>query len=348
MHRAAKGCNIRDVAEKANVSPGTVSRVLNNRMGVMRVSDATKKLIVQCAKELDYQPNINARRLFSKRSRVIGLVIPSFREIGKNAFEDRHIINLLSGIESVLSARKYKLMILFKDREFIESGEHLSLFGSKQIDGLLVWGAYWHELFWNELADKNYPHIFITTYPDQLKDEKLVFSADYGAAGYDTMRHLLTRGYDNILWIKPADDSSIYFELNMGFNKAFKDEKRSREKILSETACDYSPASGYKLMERLQKDAKRKYSALLFTSRETADGAVDYCMRHGLRMPEDIAVAACDSTDQRDRPRQITCSWVDDLLLGSTAVEALLALIEKKELPVNHRIRTSLLTGDTA
>lgn len=340
-----KSCNIREVARKAGVSPGTVSRVLNNRMGNMQVSDATRKLIFQCAKELDYQPNVNARRLFSKRSGILGLVVPSFLEIHANVFEDRHIINLINGIEQALSVRKYKLMILFKDKEFIDSGEYLSLFRSKQLDGLLIWGAYRHESFWNELDEKKYPHVFITTYPDEVPDKKNIFTADYTVAGYDIMHYLLKKDYGCILWAKPQDDSSVYDGLKTGIEKAI--GKNKKQVKFDEMPCDYSLMSGYELMGKLHKDGF-DYSVILFTSREAASGAMDYCSKHGIRVPEDIAIAACDSASQHAAANRITTSAVDDILLGTNAVEGLIASIENRPCSVLNRIKTVFLPGDTA
>ena len=340
-----KGCNIREVAKKAGVSPGTVSRVLNNRMGKMQVSDVTRKLIFQCAEDLDYQPNINARRLFSNRSGVLGFVIPSFREVHKNVFGDIHIINLLNGIEEVLAVRKYKLMILFKDREFIDSHDYLSLFRSKQVDGLLIWGSHRSETFWNELSERNYPHVFVTTYPDGLQRMDSVFAADYTGAGYDIMNYLLKKKYRNILWAKPQDDTSISSEIKAGIDKSLRENPGLCQ--FREIPCPYSQLAGFELMEKIHR-TRLDFSVVLFTSHEAATGAMDYCVKHGIRVPEEIAVAACDSPASNGALTRITAPAVDDCLLGINAVEALVASIENRECRQCHRARMVLNPGDTA
>ena len=342
-----KGCNIRDVARKAGVSPGTVSRVLNNRMGRMQVSEATRALILRCAKELDYQPNINARRLFSRQSRVIGLVIPSIREIHGNIFADRHIMDLLCGIEQVLALQKYRLLLLFKDQEFMESGEYLSLYREKQIDGLLIWGSHRSESFWRELEKRNYPHVFITTYPDGLAEKSHVYSADYASAACDVMRYLLKKKHRRILWAKPEPDSSLCFDLTEGFKRAFQETECSMRKVVSEVVCGYSPEDGYSLMEELGED-RTKYSAILFSSCNSALGALDYCTRFGIRVPVETAIAACDNNDTGNVRAKITCSCCDDIRLGMLAAEALIAGIEGKALPGNRKVKTVFLGGDTA
>lgn len=54
---------IRQIAERLQLSPGTVSIVLNGRGDSMRISKATQQRVQAMAKEMNYQPNMNARRL---------------------------------------------------------------------------------------------------------------------------------------------------------------------------------------------------------------------------------------------------------------------------------------------
>ena len=66
-----KKMTMQDVAERAGVSPKTVSRVINNEP---RVSESTRKKIQQIIKELDFQPNKSAQSLAADRSLLIGLL----------------------------------------------------------------------------------------------------------------------------------------------------------------------------------------------------------------------------------------------------------------------------------
>ena len=70
-------CSIRDVAEQAGVAPGTVSRILSSRPNDIRVSAATRRRVIETARRLNYAPNINVRRLFSRHTGIIGLLTPS-------------------------------------------------------------------------------------------------------------------------------------------------------------------------------------------------------------------------------------------------------------------------------
>ncbi len=63
---------IYDIAKIADVSPMTVSRVLNNKKNI---SDATRKKVLKAAEELNYIPNLAARSLQSKKSSLLALLI---------------------------------------------------------------------------------------------------------------------------------------------------------------------------------------------------------------------------------------------------------------------------------
>lgn len=75
----ANGTHIRikDIAEKAGCSIGTVDRVIHNRG---RVAEPVREKILQIIKELDYKPNVNARVLASKRTLTLGILLPSYRK----------------------------------------------------------------------------------------------------------------------------------------------------------------------------------------------------------------------------------------------------------------------------
>src|SRR5438309_10329783 len=68
-----KSVTLRDVAERVNVSPFTVSVVLNGSKSNTRVSEATRTRIVDAAREMGYQPNVLARALRQRSTNILGL-----------------------------------------------------------------------------------------------------------------------------------------------------------------------------------------------------------------------------------------------------------------------------------
>ena len=98
---------IKDVAQEAGVSVATVSYVINNRMD-KRISDATRKKVLQIVNLLGYIPNQSAQALATSRSRMIALYVTADAPVLKNA-EQFYFINFLS---SYLHEKNYGLIYL--------------------------------------------------------------------------------------------------------------------------------------------------------------------------------------------------------------------------------------------
>jgi DNA-binding LacI/PurR family transcriptional regulator len=118
---------IKDVAKIANVSVATVSRVINNSG---YVNHETKKIVETAIEELGYVPNELARSLFSKRSNIIGLIVP---HISTYFFAE-----LIESIEDAVTKNGFKLMI-FNSKDDIElEKKYLNVINQYNIDGLIV------------------------------------------------------------------------------------------------------------------------------------------------------------------------------------------------------------------
>ncbi len=86
---------IKDVAKEAGVAPSTVSRVLN---GSPRISEATRDMVMEVVKKLNYHPNTIARNLANRSTKTIGIVIPSDTDdLFKNPFWLQVIRGFISG-----------------------------------------------------------------------------------------------------------------------------------------------------------------------------------------------------------------------------------------------------------
>ena len=94
-------CSIRELAKYVGLSTCTVSKVLNNCAG-KKIPQATQQRVLAAARELDYVPNVNAQRLFQRRSGVIGLLVPANPLTPGNVFGDAHFVDILGGMEPLL------------------------------------------------------------------------------------------------------------------------------------------------------------------------------------------------------------------------------------------------------
>jgi LacI family transcriptional regulator len=123
---------IKDIAEKAGCSIGTVDRVIHNRG---KVSEKVRKRILQIMEELDYKPNVNARVLASKRPLTLGILLPSFR---KGEYWELPNLGIHQAIEKY-AEQGYRIVPVYKtyhtSEEFYKAGMK---FVSDEIDGIIM------------------------------------------------------------------------------------------------------------------------------------------------------------------------------------------------------------------
>src|SRR6056297_465153 len=106
------GVTLKTIAEKADVSITTVSRVLNNKDSIIPVADETKTRILKIAKELNYRPNINARALSTKKSYNIGLILD---------YLDPYFSDIVNSIEKYSRKKNYNLILSLANNKSYES-----------------------------------------------------------------------------------------------------------------------------------------------------------------------------------------------------------------------------------
>lgn len=92
--------SIREIAKKANVAPGTVSRALNNKG---YISKSTREKIEKALLELEYVPNELARNLFRNRSNMVGVILPDI--------EHPFFMSVIMHMVKILSAHQYHVVL---------------------------------------------------------------------------------------------------------------------------------------------------------------------------------------------------------------------------------------------
>ena len=119
--------SIKDVAQKAGVGVGTVSRVLNNSG---YVSDETREKIEEAMKNLQYTPNELARNLYHKKSGIIAVLVPTV--------EIPFFAELVHNIEAELYNEGFKIMLCNTDKAHNAELEYLDMLNRHIVDGVIT------------------------------------------------------------------------------------------------------------------------------------------------------------------------------------------------------------------
>ncbi|MFA6814819.1 MAG: LacI family DNA-binding transcriptional regulator [Lentisphaeria bacterium] len=183
---------IRQIAELAECSPSTVSRVLSSKKSSIPISKKTKEKILAVCKEYDYTPNINASRFFSKQAKIIGLLIPSTESL-----IDDNLAKGMNAIYDTLQRNSYRMLLLTMDKQFIENKEYLNLFKRREIDALIIWGASGDCKWIDELAANKMPFVLLT---NPYKNHPAVYCDD-SVGITQLVKHCQARGAESFVYV---------------------------------------------------------------------------------------------------------------------------------------------------
>ncbi|NLG84990.1 MAG: LacI family transcriptional regulator [Firmicutes bacterium] len=310
---------IRDVAKKAGVSFKTVSRVIN---GDPYVSAETMAKVKRVIEELGYRPNITARSLATKRTFLIGLVIPEFTSPA--------YAMMVQGIEDVSAVQEYGVL-LCRTRHSRKREEALieNLASSKRVDGILLFSNRIDAEFFTQIKKKyKLPLVVIDR---DVEDEEIpcVFTNNREGT-YRTTAHLIKAGRTKIAYITPVIDTTTTLERLEGYEQAMREHGLSYQ---GRTLVDHTGdrEKGFAAMLRLL-DREDPPDGVVAFNDLLAIGAMQAIKERGLRIPEDIAVVGFDDIEAASVVEPALTTVRQPLReIGETACKMLLQLINGEE-----------------
>ncbi len=223
-----KKITIYDLAKELNVSPGTISRSLNNHPSI---SKKTKDKVVLKANELGYKVNKFAVNLRTQKSNTIGVIIPKLNS--------HFMSTLLAGVEKVANEAGYNL-IISQSLESVEK-ERLNaktLYNSG-VDAILVSLAFNTENYDHFLPfiNSKIPLIFMDRVHNLPNCPTIVI--DNFQAGYDATNHLMHQGTKNIMVITGSLKRNVYADRVLGYKEALKaNGHKFKEELIFETTLE--------------------------------------------------------------------------------------------------------------
>ena len=325
--------NITDVARVANVSTATVSRVLNNNP---LVAEETRQRVYAAIAALGYRPHAAARGLAFRQMQLIGLLLP---EISGDFFPP-----LLRGIEAALRRDGYSLIIhstggLPAQSDNRPLGEH-------NTDGLLVFTDSLTDEAIERLHTHHFPMVLLhRTPPDQLSIPCVTIENKAGARRL--VDHLLeVHGYRRIAFLKGPEGNEDSYWREMGYREALLNHGIEVDPQLVGYG-GFEEADGYNTVAAWLAQGV-SLEAIFAGDDEAALGVLNAVQRHGLRVPEDIAVVGFDDVPiSRYLNPPLTTVRAPIETIGQEAARELIALIRKEAaqaltlLPTELSIRRS-------
>ncbi len=276
---------LEEVAARAGVGRGTVSRVIN---GSPRVSDATRAAVEAAVAELGYVPNTAARALAANRTDAIALVVP---EPETRFFAEPYFSDMLKGVGAELSETEMQLLLIFagSDRRRQRLAQYLA---AHRVDGVLLVSVHADDPLPDLLAQLEIPAV-ISGPRSAGETLASVDSDNYGGAR-SAVEHLLARGRGRIAHITGRLDVYGAQRRVDGYRDALRDAGHDADELLIE-AGDFTEEGGRRAMAELLRRGPR-LDAVFAGSDVTAAGARRALIEAGRRIPEDVALVGYDDS----------------------------------------------------
>ena len=269
---------IKDIAEKAGVSPAAVSRILNGDT-TLSVAPETRKRVLEVSEALGYRrKHTDGTHTKHESSYTLGVVQWFSAE---DELRDSYYLTVRKGIEDYCEKNKIKIVRSYKTDNIISS--------LKGVNGIICIGKFSDEdiALFRSISDR-------TIFLDMIsKDSGITtLSMDFKGGVYDMLDYLTGLGHIRIAFLGGVEylgsGETVRDERKEAYTSYMKKHKLSTKGLMREGSFD--SRSGYMMMQELLT-LKDRPTAVFAASDAIAVGAMKAVFEAGLKIPEDISVA---------------------------------------------------------
>jgi LacI family transcriptional regulator len=314
QRRRSGAVTVHDVAERAGVSPGTVSKALNGR-GQLRPE--TRRRVVAAAEELGFHANMLARSLLEGRTYTVGvLTTDSF---------GRFTIPVMLGAEDALGAGQISVLLCDGRDDPIREQHYLRTLLARRVDGIIVTGRRSdpRPSLGRELP---VPVVYAKARSDHPEDLSLIH--DDAQAAALAIHHLLATGRRKIAHITGPDRHLAARERAAGARAAL--ESAGETMVLGDPLMgEWSERWGRDAVTILMRTGE-EFNGVFCGSDQIARGVADALREAGRRVPEEVGLVGVDNWEVMAEGCRPPLTTVDLNLseLGHAAATKLLRAIE--------------------
>lgn len=319
---------LKEIARLCDVSITTVSNVLNNKP---KVSEETRKKVLEIVKETGYQPNFFAQGMRMQKTRMIGIIV-----------EDLDIFSTTPIVESIMAYcddNNYRTMLVnmrlydkWQDTWYNNEKDIQSVFQpniqellSIKVDGIMYVAG--HCRYINYFKENfEVPVIIVYALSASSRFPSVIFDDDKG--GYDITKYLLANGHRKIGVIAGTPDNIHTQKRSFGYQRALFEENVLFNPNLIKHG-DWMRGSGYTQAAKLVKEG---VTAIFCMNDLMAAGAYDYLYENNIVVGQDISIVGYDNNEISEYLRpQLTTNNIPMKKIGRTAAEYIINSIENDQ-----------------
>lgn len=327
---------IYDIAREAGVSASSVSRVVNNKPGVNKEMRAKIQTLL---KKYDYTPNVNARDLVNRNSRVVGILVADVRT--------QHHIEGAYHIAHELAMRGHYSFILNTGNSDAERVEGIRTLVQHQVEAAVLMGSIFQDEAVRSAIEKHLPKtpMFFLNGVLDLPNVYSVIS-DERSGVHDCVKLLASKGHRNIVWFvdRPTPSSLLKTQ---GFKEGMRELGWHEKDLWIYTGIDGTLDASYAAMKRALLEHPA-LNGVICSLDILACGAMRALQEQGCEIPRDVSVIGIDNSVYADicTPRLTS---LDNMIFesGVTIAHKLIDCLEGH--PTNQRtlLYTSIIERES-
>lgn len=268
---------IRDVARHAGVSAGTVSNVLNRPA---YVAPEKRRRVLEAIAELGYVPDSSARQFRPGRQRTLGMVVV---DLGNPFFVD-----VALGAESMAREAGAAFVVCNSGEDAQREEYNLDMLVQQRVHGVMITPVHEQNPRLGALLERGAPVVFLDRVAPDRSCCSVVTNDVHG--GRLAGRHLVEQGHRHIGFVGDPESSRQMADRFEGFSEAI-GNVRCEMVTASDFKLEAGRAAGRAVAEMAPSD---RPTALFCVNDLLAIGALQELTRHGIRVPEDVAIVGYD------------------------------------------------------
>src|SRR5258708_16726073 len=322
---------IADIAEMAQVSKMTVSRVLNNQPGV---SDKTRERVLALLASEGYEASLAARSRHNA-TKMIGLLIPDMTTT--------YMGEIVRGVSGAAERLNYGLMLYTQGtlNHTQRTSYSLSLLSNNLVDGVLMVVPLDFEVIVNDLREHDLPYVIIDHHSGAGNEPSVTATNRKGAL--DAMRHLLALGHRRIGFITGRMDMACSHDRLQGYREGLAEVGLTFDPELVREG-DFAQTTGFRETQALLQ-LEDSPTAIFASNDVMALGVMDATKAAGLTIGQDISIVGFDDITMASQTYPtLTTVRQPMAAMGETALAMLLALLQgRTPLTLRHELPTELI-----
>lgn len=273
--------NIFDIAKAAGVSKTTVSRVVNNQLGV---KEDTRLKVLDTIKQLHYVPNQAARSLASKKAGVIGVIY--------NAINVSVYLNLANLLEKYAAQYNYNIVFCSSNDDYNSKDRYIQYFTGGAADGLILFGSDANDKdLVKKITDKNFPLVIIENHFNDINVNNILINNFYGAK--QAVEYLISLGHTKIAHITGNVNHKAASERMNGYLQALKENgiEYNKDYVFFTNAGQRSGSMAIENIIYLKDPPTAVFTFNDLQGYEAIQKAVEI----GIRVPQDLSIVGFDN-----------------------------------------------------